>query len=312
MKSALVEDIDAGKGETSADSVVIRGVHKSFGDSQILRDLNWSIPKGAVVGLLGVNGSGKSTLIRCLLGLLKPDSGSLTIQGHDVWNLPDEIKSRIGFVDQKPKLYPWMKGKHLLRHIGSFYPNWNQPMLEKLAQQWKTPLDKRFGSLSPGQQHKLAILTALGNEPDLLVLDEPVSSLDPIARRDFLKSLLDHSSDGNRTVLFSTHITSDVERVASHVAVLVDGKIAWFDELDNLKDRVKRWRVLSDENLPNHFSVLGSMRETVEGRSATVVVADAPEALLQQTRQKYDVDVTIENLNLEEIFMELHGEEVIQ
>lgn len=311
MNTALAEK--SYEGETMKDSmVVMQNVTKAFGKNQILRDLNWEIPKGAVVGLLGVNGAGKSTLIRCLLGLLKPDSGRLKIEGHDVWNLPDEMKARIGFVDQKPKLYPWMKGKFLLKHIGSFYPVWNQAMLEQLAERWKTPLDKKFGSLSPGQQHKVAILAALGNEPDLLVLDEPVSSLDPVARRNFLKSLLDHSSDGQRTVLFSTHITSDVERVASHVAILVDGQVAWFDELDNLKDRVKRWRIHSEQKLPDDFSVEAAIRLNVNGRSATVVVADASKQSIQEIGQRYDAEVSVEDLNLEEIFMELHGEEVIQ
>ncbi len=293
-------------------AIVMRGVNKTFGKNQVLRDLDWEIPAGAVVGLLGVNGSGKSTLIRCLLGLLKPDSGSLTIQGHDVWDLPDEIKARIGYVDQQPKLFPWMKGKQLLKHIGSFYPNWDQGMLEKLAEQWKTPLDQTFGSLSPGQQHKLAILSALGNDPDFLVLDEPVSSLDPIGRRDFLKSLLDHSRDRPRTILFSTHITSDLERVASHVTVLVEGQIRWFDELDNLKDRLKRWRVSSEQDLPADFSVEGAMQVKVQGRSATVLVADAAEDAITVTSQRYNAEVLVEDLNLEEIFMELHGEGVAQ
>ena len=185
-------------------------------------------------------------------------------------------------------------------------------MVERLAARWKTPLDKKFGALSPGQQHKLAILAALGNEPDLLVLDEPVSSLDPIARRDFLKSLLDLSGNGERTVLFSTHITSDVERVASHVAILVDGQIRWFDELDNLKDRVKRWRVFSEQELPRDFSVKNAIRQSVDGRSATVIVADAADQLIDETGQQYNADISVEDLNLEEIFMGLHGEEVVQ
>ena len=311
MKTVLVDELRARETMDNA-MVVIRNVNKSFGNNQILKDLNWEIPEGAVVGLLGVNGSGKSTLIRCLLGLLKPDSGSLKIDDHDVWNLPEEIKAQIGFVDQSPKLYPWMKGRNLLKHIGSFYPAWNQEMLEKLADRWKAPLDKRFGSLSPGQQHKVAILAALGNEPDLLVLDEPVSSLDPIARRDFLKSLLDHASDGKRTVLFSTHITSDVERVASHVAILVDGRIAWFDELDNLKDRVKRWRIHSEQPLPGDFSVDGAIRQQVDERTATVIVTDATDQTIQEISQRHNAEVSVEDLNLEEIFMELHGEEVVQ
>jgi len=297
---------------SSNPTVVMRGVSKAYGKKQILRELDWEIPAGAVVGLLGVNGSGKSTLIRCLLGLLKPDSGTLTIDGHDVWDLPDETKAQIGYVDQQPQLFPWMKGRQLLKHLGSFYPDWNQTMLEALAERWKTPLNQTFGSLSPGQQHTLAILSALGNDPNLLVLDEPVSSLDPIARRDFLKSLLDHSRDGQRTILFSTHITSDLERVASHVAILVDGKIKWFDELDNLKDRVKRWRIHGRDELPADLTVDGAIHVKVEGRSATVVVTDAAAEAVAVTGQRYDAEVSVEDLNLEEIFMELHGEEAAE
>jgi len=310
--SSVLSEYQNGDVAMKDSAIVIQGVSKTFGKQQILRDLDWEIPAGAVVGLLGVNGSGKSTLIRCMLGLLKPDSGNLTMLGQDVWDLPSETKARIGYVDQQPKLFPWMKGKQLLEHIGSFYPSWDQAMLEQLAERWKTPLDQTFGSLSPGQQHKLAILSALGNDPDVLVLDEPVSSLDPVGRRDFLKSLLGHSRDRQRTILFSTHITSDLERVASHVAVLVDGQIRWFDELDNLKDRLKRWRVIGERELPADFSVEGAMHVKVDGRSATVLVADADEDAITATSQRYDAEVSVEDLNLEEIFMELHGEGVAQ
>jgi len=274
--------------------------------------LDWEIPAGSIVGLLGVNGSGKSTLIQCMLGLLRPDAGEISIAGYDVWDLPAHIKARIGYVNQKPKFFPWMHGRHLLKHIGSFYPNWNEGLLDELADHWRTPLDKNFGSLSPGQQHKLAILSALGNDPDLLILDEPVSNLDPIARRDFLKSLLGHSNDEHRTTLFSTHITSDLERVASHVAILVDGKIGWFDELDNLKDRVKRWRIRCEHELPQDLKLDGAVRVQVTGRTATAVMTDTSEAALAEVSQKLGADVSVEDLNLEEIFMELHGEEAQQ
>ncbi len=235
--------------------IEINNVVKSFGQQRVLDDLSWSIPSGSVVGLLGVNGSGKSTLIRCMLGLLKPSQGSITIDGEDVWDLSDAAKARIGYVDQHPKLYPWMRGRQLLSYIGSFYPRWNDALVTQLADRWDVPLKQSFGSLSPGQQHKVAILAALGNEPDLLILDEPVSSLDPLARREFLKSLLEIAADGDRTVLFSTHITSDLERVATHVAILSGGKIRWFDELDEIKDRVKRVRLRASSAIPSDLRI---------------------------------------------------------
>ena len=182
----------------SSDSgrVVFKNVSKKYGSTQVLDDLTWSVKSGAVVGLLGLNGSGKSTLLRCMLGLLKPDTGTIQIDNEDVWDLSDQTKARLGFVDQNPHLYPWMKGKQLIDYIGSLYPRWNDRLIRDIAAEWRVPMDQRFGSLSPGQQQKIAILTALGNEPDLLVLDEPVSSLDPVARRDFLRSLLETNTCG--------------------------------------------------------------------------------------------------------------------
>jgi ABC-2 type transport system ATP-binding protein len=152
----------------------------------------------------------------------------------------------------------------------------------------------------------LALILALGHGPELLILDEPVASLDPLARRDFLKSLLEVTQDGNHTVLFSTHITSDLERVASHVAIMKQGKIGFFGELDVLKDKVKRLRLSAREDFPPNFSVTGALRIEVEGSRAVVVVEDLYPGLLDTLRQTWHADIQVENLNLEDIFLELH------
>lgn len=293
--------------------IEFRNVTKSFGSTLVLDQLDWSIRSGSVVGLLGLNGSGKSTLIRCMLGLLKPDSGQINIDGEDSWDLSDETKSRLSFVDQNPKLFPWMSGKQLLQHIGSMYPRWNERLVLDIAKDWDVPLEKRFGALSPGQQQKVAILSALGNEPNLLVLDEPVSSLDPVARRSFLRSLLEITSEADRTVLLSTHITSDLERVASHVAVLNDGQIRWFDELDELKDRVKRLRLRSrSAKLPLNLKVPNSLRVSVTDTTATAVVGNWSDETQSQLQESYDVHIDVEDLNLEDIFLEVHNSEAQQ
>jgi len=281
-------------------------VSKSFGTTRVLDDLTWAIPTGAVVGLLGLNGSGKSTLIRCMLGLLRPDAGKISIGGEDAWSLSDQAKSNIGFVDQNPRFYPWMTGSQLLSHFGSFYPRWNDPLIQSIAGEWKVPLDKSFGSLSPGQQQKIGILAAMGNEPDLLLLDEPVSSLDPLARRDFLRSLLEITQEAHRTVLLSTHITSDLERIASHVAILNEGKIRWFDELDEMKDGMKRIRVRGRSPLPTNLELPGSLCVTQSGNTATAVVSQWSAAKGQELEQQFDADIDIEDLNLEDIFLAMH------
>lgn len=279
---------------------------KSFAKHAVLREVDWSIAAGSVVGLLGTNGSGKTTLIQCLLGLLRADSGSAKIDGEDAWDLSADLKARIGYVDQRPKFYPWMNGAELLSYVGSMYPRWNSDLCGEYAKQWDVPLAKPFGKLSPGEQQKIAILTALGNEPDLLILDEPVSSLDPLARRAFLRSLLEIASDENRTIIFSTHITSDVERVATHVAFLHAGQIQWFDELDVTKERIRRLRFRGKRDFPASFSIPGSLHVQIDGSMVVASVVATSEADIEDICARYDAVVDIEELNLEEIFLELH------
>lgn len=288
------------------DRIQISKLCKSFAKHKVLRELDWSIAAGAVVGLLGTNGAGKTTLIQCLLGLLKADSGSVAIDGEDSWDLSANVKARIGYVEQRPRFYPWMNGSDLLKYVGAMYPHWNAALCAEYAKQWDVPLSKPFGKLSPGQQHKIAILTALGNEPDLLILDEPVSSLDPLARRAFLRSLLEIARDGDRTILFSTHITSDVERVATHVAFLHDGQIQWFDELDVTKERIRRLRFRSKQSFPASFSLPGALHIQVDGSMVVAAVAATSEADIDDVCARYDATVEVEKLNLEEIFLELH------
>lgn len=215
----------------------IRGVTKSFGDKQILRGVNLDIAPGSIVGLLGTNGSGKTTLLKTAVGLLRPNSGSIHLLGEDVWSLSASAKARLGYVPQVISLYPWMKVVDLIRFTASFYTNWNADLAERLRSEWDLTNSDRVGNLSVGQLQKLSILTALSHEPDLLILDEPAASLDPLARRQFLQWIVDLAEPGKRTVLFSTHITSDLERVADHVAIMKDGRVGYFGPLDELKEQ---------------------------------------------------------------------------
>ena len=189
-------------------------------------------------GLLGTNGSGKTTLIKCALGLIRPQHGEARLLGEDSWTLSAEAKMRIGYVPQVINLYPWMKVRHLIDYTAAFYPNWNHDLVARLMTRMVAcRANDRIGPLSVGQLQKVAIVLALGHEPDLLILDEPAASLDPLARRQFLQMIIDLAEPGKRTVLFSTHITSDLERVADRVAILKSGRIAWHGLLEDLKEQ---------------------------------------------------------------------------
>ncbi len=221
----------------SETPIDLRGIVKSYGKKQVLTGLDLSVPKGSVLGLLGTNGAGKTTLIKCALGLIRPQSGRAQLLGEDSWTLGAAAKMRIGYVPQVVNLYPWMKVRHLIEYTAAFYPNWDDALVARLVGEWDIPANDRVGPLSVGQLQKVAILLALGHDPDLLILDEPAASLDPLARRQFLQMIIDLAEPGKRTVLFSTHITSDLERVADRVAILKSGRIAWQGLLEDLKEQ---------------------------------------------------------------------------
>ena len=287
-------------------AIDVTGLRKEFGPKEVLKGVDLQIPRGRVVGLLGLNGSGKSTLIKHLLGLLKPTSGTVTVLGRDAWHLEDEQKIQIGYVPQEITLYPWMTVRQTVDYVSAFYQTWDSRWSDELLRRWELPLHDRFGPLSVGQKQKLALVLALGHRPELLILDEPVASLDPVARRWFLESILEMVSDERHTILFSTHITSDLERVASHVALMKEGQVVFHDELDVLKDRVKRLRLFSSIEFPASFAVSGSLRTEVSGRQAVVTVPQVSDELVNEIRDRWSAEVSVEDLNLEEIFLELH------
>ncbi|NOY40832.1 MAG: ABC transporter ATP-binding protein [Planctomycetes bacterium] len=286
--------------------IQINQLQKSFNDKKVLNGIDLEVAPGTVLGLLGKNGSGKSTLIKCALGLLRSTGGTATILGDDAWHLSAATKARLGYVPQEVVSYPWMRVRQVIAYTAAFYPTWNHALVDQLCRQWQLPLEDRVGPLSVGQLQTLGIVLALGHEPDLLILDEPVASLDPSARRHFLQTLIEIIDQPNRTVLFSTHITSDLERVATQLAILREGQISFHGELDELKERVKRLHINSRQELPQSFAVPGALHCEVEGAAATVSVANFNEQLVDQMRTTWNADIAVHDLSLEDIFIELH------
>lgn len=287
--------------------VEARDVTKRFKDKTVLDQLNFNLQRGSVTGLLGKNGAGKTTLLKCMLGLQTPQAGSISVLGEDSKTLSGAAKARLAYVPQEVSLYPWMKVRQVVAYTAAFYPRWNSALIDKVMRDWEINPDDKIGPLSTGQLQKLGILLALGHEPELLVLDEPVASLDPAARRQFLATLLDIALTGDRTVLFSTHITSDLERVADRVAILKHGKIDYDDELSALKDSVKRLRVNAPEGLPSDLrSLPGLLKCEANGNTAVFSVRAFQIDLPQRLARDWRAEINVEDLNLEEIFLELH------
>ena len=220
----------------------ISSISKRFGTQTVLQDLDFSIEAGQVVGLLGRNGAGKSTLLECMLGLREVDGGTVTVFGEPAGNLSDAARARIGYVPQKSELFEWLTPDQLLAYFKALYPRWNDAKVSGLLARWgldAAACGKPISQLSGGQKQRLSIIRALAHDPELLILDEPVSALDPVGRRDFLRELVDSVIDRSTTVVFSTHILSDLERVALDVAFLKDGKIALAGPLDDLLDNAR-------------------------------------------------------------------------
>ena len=283
----------------------MRGVRKSFKTTNVLDSVDLAVPAGSVVGLLGKNAAGKTTLLKCALGLLRPQAGAVTILGEPAWSLSAAAKARLGYVPQEVSLYPWMTVSQVVEYTAAFYPRWNTPLAQRLLGEFELDAKARVGLLSVGQLQKVAIVLALGHEPDLLVLDEPVASLDPGSRRQFLKTVLDVAGAG-RTCLFSSHITSDLERVADRVAVLKDGRIVYQGEMDALKDQVKRLHVVAAGPLNGSFQVPGTLQCSVSGNQAHLSVSGFTPELPVQIARQWAASVEVQDLNLEEIFLEMH------
>jgi len=281
---------------------------KAFGDKQVLRDLFFDVMPGDVVGVLGKNGAGKTTLLELMLGFTPPTTGEVSVFGHPSRRMPGAIKVRVGFVPQQDELLDPLTVRDQIRLVASFYPGWDSGLVARLCDEWHLDGRARIKSMSMGERQKLAIVLAFGQRPDLLVLDEPVASLDPLARRQFLEQLVELSSDERRAVVFSSHIVSDIERLANRIWILKEGRLDWQGDLDSLKESIVRLHLQCAAGLPQTLSIpsMLSLRRLESGASAIAVVRDWTAAAQRQLEQQINGVVQAEALALEEIFLELH------
>ncbi len=240
------------------DSVItVSELTRRFGGTTALDSVSLSLPRGAVYGLVGANGAGKTTLIKHILGLLRAESGSVRIFGLDPVADPVGVLSRIGYLSEENDVPGWMRVGELIRYSRAFYPAWSDAYAEELRQAFALDPSAKIKNLSKGQKARAGLLIALAHRPELLVLDEPSSGLDPIVRRDILGAIIRTIADEGRTVLFSSHLLEEVEQVADHVTMISQGKIALSAPLAVIKE--------SHRYLTVRFAESGSQPPAVAG-----------------------------------------------
>ena len=220
--------------------VDIRNLSRRFGSTDALSDVSLSIPRGVVFGLVGTNGAGKTTLIKHAMGLMRAQAGAVSVFGLDPVSNPTAVLSRIGYLSELNELPEWMRVEELINFTRAFYPSWDEKYCQSLRQSFELEPRKVVQALSKGQRARLGLLLALSYRPELLILDEPSSGLDPLVRRDILRAIIRTIAEEGRTVLFSSHLLDEVERVADRVAIINGGRVIHTDDLEALKSSYHR------------------------------------------------------------------------
>ena len=264
-------------------------------DVVALDQLSFDLYPGMVVGLLGKNGAGKSTLIRCALGIVQQTHGEISVLGESSHQLSAATKEYLGYVPQQQCGYEGFTVRAALDLHASFYSNWDLELESYWLQRFELDEKKSVQKLSVGQRQSLAMIMAMAYRPKLLVLDEPVASLDPIARRQVMADIFELALESGSAILFSSHITSDLERVASHVALIKQGKLVLFDEMDSIREQVKLWKVCDNFNVPEQVQVLAQTANQLVVKKSLHTEDHAYEGMISES-----------SLNLENLFVELH------
>jgi ABC-2 type transport system ATP-binding protein len=283
------------------DVIVTEGLSKCFGDNLALDRVSLRIPAGSVTGLVGRNGSGKSTLLRTVAGLYLPSAGSCETLGAPVGALSAAQLTRIGYLDQEAKYIDWMRVREHLDYVASYYPSWDKQLEARLIRELEVHESAKVGTLSPGNRQKLGILLAVCHRPELLLLDEPASALDPIVREQMMGLLMTLLADSVRSIVVSSHILHDVERLVDRIVCLDQGHLVQHRALDELQEGYAEWLVSARQGkLPQFMEGYILSQESV-GAQARLVVRE-PAQHLQEFAERYEVDVQARPLTLEQIF----------
>lgn len=285
------------------DAIRIRGLTKEYAHGEGVHGLDLSIPRGCTFGLLGPNGAGKSTTIKMLMGLLKPTSGEAFVNGFSIQSESLQIRACAGYVPERHHIYPWMTVGEVIWFTRAFYETWDHALCEDLLRHYELHPAKKVRELSHGMTTKLALVLALSHDPDILLLDEPTTGLDPLIREEFLdgiKSLIDKRP---RTVLFSSHILSDIEKVADRIGIVNNGKLLLSATRDELIRNTKRVEIeLKPGCAPAPPPPGAVMQESTDGRCQYTVYGFTDKTVSFMESQDAVARCTAHDMSLEDIF----------
>lgn len=283
--------------------VEIRRVTRQFGHKTALDDVSLTVPRGGVFGLIGGNGAGKTTLIKHILGMLKAQAGSVQVFGLDPVQNPVGTLGRIGYLSEERDLPNWMRIGELMRYTQAFFPNWDEAYAEELRQAFDLDNKAKIKTLSRGQRARTGLLVALAHRPELLVLDEPSSGLDPVVRRDILGAIIRTIADEGRTVLFSSHLLDEVERVADRVAIIHQGRIMLTAPMDEIKDTHRRMTLRFEQSLEQPPALVGTLSYEGWGSEWTYTCSGESQQLRRAAEAIGATVVGDTALTLDEIFV---------
>lgn len=287
----------------SENVVEMRNLTRRFGKKVALDDISLSVARGMVLGLVGENGAGKTTMIKHILGLFKPQAGKVEVFGLDPIRDPVNTLGRIGYLSEERDLPEWMRVGELMNYTHAFYPKWDISYAAELRKKFDLDPNQKIKTLSKGQRARAALLIAEAHRPDLLLLDEPSSGLDPVVRRDILSAIVLTVASEGRTVLFSSHLLDEVERVADTVAIIHCGKINLLDSLDRIKE-THHWLTLRFAEPQREAPVFPGALSAVGGPLEWSFLCDGDIAFLRSTAEALGANVVEHNApTLDEIFV---------
>jgi ABC-2 type transport system ATP-binding protein len=288
----------------TASAISTHHLTKYYGQRRVVDNLNLTVPKGSVYGFLGRNGAGKSTTIKMLVGMVHPDSGSAQILGDDCENLKPSTRARVAYMAEGHPLYAGMTIRQIVDFTRPFYDNWNGQLLEEVLDHFQLSRKARIGKLSRGQQAQVSLALAIAPDPELLILDDPTLGLDTIVRRDFLESMIGIIQRRGRTILFSSHILGDVERVADRIGVLVDGTLRVDCPAEMFKQQIRKVLVEFGRTPPSFAGCEGLVSSRPVGTQLELILVGYRREQQVAIESLAPLAVEVVELNLEDAFIE--------
>ena len=271
------------------------GVSKIY-DRFALRDVSFSVPPGYIVGLVGPNGAGKTTLMRLALGLAATDAGTVRVFGQDPRHAATEVRARIGFVHEAATFYDYLSVERVAAIVASFYPTWDAALFARLLDEFSVPRRTHVGSLSRGTRMKFALALALAHRAELLLLDEPTTGLDPVFRDSLLDRLSEAIGDGRTSVLFSTQMMADLERIADFIVLIRDGRLLFCGPKDDILDN---WAVVrAGPELAAELAAASPRGMTATRQGVEALVED-----IRDARRSFGDRAVVDEATLEDVFL---------